>query len=55
LVHYQPRVAVYVQLSGPELDSNAEAIDEALIFGDIVRSWEVEADGVTEPISLKQD
>jgi hypothetical protein len=36
LVHYQPRVAVDVEPSGPELDSNAEAIDEALIFGDVV-------------------
>jgi hypothetical protein len=32
LVHYQLRVAVDVELSGPELDSNAEAIDEALVF-----------------------
>jgi hypothetical protein len=36
LVHYQLRVALYVEPSDLELDSNTEAIDEALVFGDIV-------------------
>jgi hypothetical protein len=52
LVHFQLRVAVYIEPSGLKLDSNAEAIDGAPVFGDIVRSWEVEADGVLEPVSL---
>jgi hypothetical protein len=36
LVHYQLRVTVGVEPSGPELDSNADAIDEALVFSDVV-------------------
>jgi hypothetical protein len=36
LIHYQFRVIIYIEPSGPEFDSYAEAIDEALVFGNIV-------------------
>jgi hypothetical protein len=48
LIHYQLRVAIDIEAGGLELDSNAEAVDEALIFSDIARSWEVDADHVAE-------
>jgi hypothetical protein len=55
LVHYQLRVTIGIEPSGLELDNNAEAIDKALVFGKVVRSWEVEADGVVKTVPLGQD
>jgi hypothetical protein len=55
LINHPLGVVVSVQLSRAELDGDVEAVDEALIFGNVVGGWKVEADRVAEPFHLRRD
>jgi hypothetical protein len=55
LVYHQLGVTIGVCWICSELNGDAKAIDKALIFHDVVRGREVEADHVAELVPLTQD
>jgi hypothetical protein len=55
LVDDKLRVTAVVKLLNPELDGDAQAVDEYLIFSHIIGCTEVQSNHVKESVSLRGD